>query len=92
MLAYLSMRLGCLEDTVVPLYLLFVFSCLYPRLVDLSRSLFCAESVPIPTKRQSLVIGGGANTTFNKQVRARSFIPIVTQGKCYYIRIRPLRV
>ncbi len=45
------MRRGCLEDTVVYLYLLFVLSCLYPRPIDLSRSHFCAESVT--AKRQS---------------------------------------
>ncbi len=86
------MRLGCLEDTVVPLYLLFFSSCLHPRLVDLSRSLFCAESVPIPMKRQSLV-NSGANTTYNKQVRGFCCTVVHPYLRTRQVlRIRPLYV
>ena len=61
------MRLGRLEDTFVSLYLLFVLTCLYSGLIDLSRSLLSAKSV-IP-KRQSLLTGGAYITTYNKRVR-----------------------
>jgi hypothetical protein len=53
-------NIRCLEDTVVSLYLLFVFSCLCPRLIDL---LSRAESV----KLQSLTIAGGARITLLNQ-------------------------
>ncbi|KAH9055874.1 hypothetical protein EDB83DRAFT_1091538 [Lactarius deliciosus] len=45
-----SMRLGRPGDTVVSLYLHFVFFCLCARLVDVSRSLFCVESVLIQSE------------------------------------------
>ncbi|KAH9030455.1 hypothetical protein EDB84DRAFT_1494228 [Lactarius hengduanensis] len=71
------MRLGRLEDTVVSLYLLFVFSCLCPRLADVSRSLFCVESVPIQSE--------APKSTCNKRVRGFT-------ARFDYIRIRAQQV